>query len=91
MSRQQAVRRTLHRPEHRWRRPRPVPPERDSEEQTEEKRERLEGVLRMSEEAGSFFPGRDQAGDQPQGGLLLDAQGEAEASEDSGNRPQGVG
>ena len=37
------------------------------------------------------FPGRDEARGQPQGGLLLDAQGEAEASEDSGDQPQGVG
>ena len=51
----ETVRRTLHRLEYRWRRPRPVPPERDSEEQIEEKRARLEDVLRMSEEAGSFF------------------------------------
>lgn len=51
----ETVRRTLHRLEYRWRRPRPVPPERDSEEQIEEKRARLEDVLQMSEEAASFF------------------------------------
>jgi transposase len=39
---------------------------------------------------GLFFPGRDQAGDQPQGGLLLDAQRETEASSHSGDQPQSV-
>ena len=51
----ETVRRALHRLDFRWRRPRPVPPEKDSEEQIEEKRARLEDVLRMSEEAGAFF------------------------------------
>ena len=69
----ETVRRALHRLGFRWRRPRPVPPDKDSEEHIEEKHARLEDVLQMTEEAGSFFPGRDQAGDQPQGGLLLDA------------------
>ena len=53
----ETVRRVLHRLGFRWRRPRPVPPERGSEEHEEEKRERLEDVLSMVEEAaaGSFF------------------------------------
>ena len=51
----ETVRRALHRLDFRWRRPRPVPPERDSEEQIEEKRARLGDVLQMTEEAGSFF------------------------------------
>jgi transposase len=52
----ESVRRALHRLDFCWRRPRPVPPEKDSEEQIEEKRERLEDVLQMTEEeADSFF------------------------------------
>lgn len=52
----ESVRRALHRLEYRWRRPRPVPPEKDSEEQIEQKRTRLEDVVQMTEqEAGSFF------------------------------------
>ena len=37
----ETVRRALHRLGFRWRRPRPVPPEKDSEEQIERKRARL--------------------------------------------------
>lgn len=52
----ETVRRALHRLEYRWRRPRPVPPEKDTPEQLEEKCARLEGVRRMTEEeACSFF------------------------------------
>jgi putative transposase len=52
----ETVRRALHRLGFRWRRPRPVPPEKDSEEQIEEKRARLEDVVQMTQEAaGSFF------------------------------------
>lgn len=52
----ESARRALHRLGFRWRRPRPVPPEKGSEEQIEVKRARLEDVLRMTEqEAGSFF------------------------------------
>jgi transposase len=51
----ETVRRALHRLGFRWRRPRPVPPEKDSEEQIIEKHARLEDVLQMTEEAGSFF------------------------------------
>ena len=39
---------------------------------------------------GVVFPGRDQAGDQPQGGILLDAQRETEAPAHPGYQPQGV-
>lgn len=51
----ETVRRALHRLGFRWRRPRPVPPEKDSEEQKEQKRTRLEDVLLMVKKAGSFF------------------------------------
>jgi hypothetical protein len=52
----ETVRRALHRLGFRWRRPRPVPPEKDSEEQVEEKHARLSEVLQITEEeAGPFF------------------------------------
>lgn len=51
----ETIRRALHRLGFRWRRPRPVPPEKDSEDQRERKRARLEDVLRMVEKACSFF------------------------------------
>jgi transposase len=51
----ETVRRTLHRLGFRWRRPRPLPPEKDSEDQREQKRRRLLGILSMVEEAGAFF------------------------------------
>ena len=51
----ETIRRALHHLGFRWRRPRPVPPERDAEEQMERKRARLEDVLSMAEKAGSFF------------------------------------
>jgi len=51
----ETVRRMLHKLDFRWRRPRPVPPEKDSEEQQEQKRARLEDVLSMVKKAGSFF------------------------------------
>jgi len=51
----ETVRRTLHRLGFRWRRPRPLPPEKDSEDQREQKRRRLLGILSMVEEAGVFF------------------------------------
>src|SRR3954451_22940710 len=51
----ETIRRALHRLGFRWRRPRPVPPEKGSEEQVEQKRARLEDVLQMVKEAGSFF------------------------------------
>lgn len=51
----ETVRRALHELGFRWRRPRPVPPEKDSEEQKEQKRARLEDILSMVKKAGSFF------------------------------------
>jgi putative transposase len=51
----ETIRRALHSLGFRWRRPRPVGPEKDSEEHIEEKRARLEDILQMTEEAGSFF------------------------------------
>jgi putative transposase len=51
----ETLRRALHRLGFRWRRPRPVPPEKDSEEQREQKRRRLLDVISMIKEAGSFF------------------------------------
>jgi transposase len=51
----ETLRGALHRLGFRWRRPRPVPPEKDSEEQKEQKRRRLLDVLSMIKEAGSFF------------------------------------
>jgi putative transposase len=52
----ETLRRALQRLGFRWRRPRPVPPEKSSEEQVEEKRKRLEDVLQMTqEEVASFF------------------------------------
>lgn len=51
----ETLRRVLHRLGFRWRRPRPIPPEKDSEDRREQKRTRLEDVLSMVKEAGSFF------------------------------------
>jgi putative transposase len=66
----ETVRRALHRLGFRWRRPRPVPPEKDSEEQIEEKRARLEDVLRMSEEAaGAFLQDETKLQTNPKVGL----------------------
>src|SRR5215210_3276177 len=51
----ETLRRALHRLGFRWRRPRPVPPEKGSEEYKEQKRERLEDILSMVKSTGSFF------------------------------------
>ena len=51
----ETLRRVLHRLGFRWRRPRPFPPEKDSEEQQEQKRSRLLDILSMVKQAGSFF------------------------------------
>jgi transposase len=51
----ETLRRALHRLGFRWRRPRPVPPEKGSEERIEQKRARLSDVLEMAGKAGSFF------------------------------------
>jgi putative transposase len=58
----ETVRRTLHRLGFRWRRPRPLPPEKDSEDQREQKRRRLLGILSMVEEAGVFFQDETRLG-----------------------------
>jgi transposase len=47
----ETIRRTLHRLEFRWRRPRPVPPSKDPEQ----KRERLQQILKMLRQKASFF------------------------------------
>jgi putative transposase len=47
----ETVRRTLHRLRFRWRRPRPVPPSKDPEQ----KRERLQEILKMVRQRASFF------------------------------------
>ena len=51
----ETIRRASHRLGLRFRRPRPVPPEKDSEERREQKRARLQDVVQMVERAGSFF------------------------------------
>lgn len=61
----ETVRRALHRLDFRWRRPRPVPPDKDSEEQIEEKHARLEDVVQMTEEAGSFFQDETKVPSRP--------------------------
>lgn len=55
MASRDTVRRALHRLGFRWRRPRPVAPEKGSKEQIEQKRARLSDVLEMVGKAGSFF------------------------------------
>ena len=86
----ETVRRVLHRLGFRWRRPRPVPPEKGSEEQQERKRSEALGCPFDGRGSGLVLPGRDHARDQPQSGLVLDAQREAEAAENAGDQPQGV-
>lgn len=51
----ESVRRALHSLGFRWRRPRPVAPDKDSDERIEQKRDRLEDILQMVKKAGSFF------------------------------------
>lgn len=65
----ETVRRALHRLGFRWRRPRPVPPEKDSEEQIDQRHARLEDVLRMTDEAGSFFQDETKLETNPKVGL----------------------
>ena len=66
----ESVRRALHRLGFRWRRPRPVGPEKDSLEQIEEKRERLEDVRKMTEEqAAAFFQDETKLETNPKVGL----------------------
>jgi putative transposase len=72
----ETLRRALHRLGFRWRRPRPVPPEKDSEEQIEEKHARLEDILRMTEEAGSFFQDETKLETNPKVGFCWMRKGE---------------
>lgn len=65
----ETVRRALHRMGFRWRRPRPVPPEKDSEEHNKQKRTRLEDVLEMVKKAGSFFQDETRLETNPKVGL----------------------
>jgi putative transposase len=65
----ESVRRALHRLGFRWRRPRPVPPEKSSEEQLEQKRARLSDVLQMMEEAASFFQAETKLETNPKVGF----------------------
>lgn len=72
----ETLRRALHRLGFRWRRPRPVPPERDSEERIEEKHARLEDILQMTEEAGSFFQDETKLETNPKVGFCWMRKGE---------------
>jgi transposase len=65
----ETVRRVLHRMGFRWRRPRPVPPEKDLEHQQEQKRRRLLDVLSMVKEEGSFFQDETRLETNPKVGL----------------------
>jgi transposase len=65
----ETVRRTLHRLGFRWRRPRPLPPEKDSEDYQQQKRRRLEDILSMLKEAGSFFQDETRLETNPKVGL----------------------
>jgi putative transposase len=65
----ETVRRVLHRLGFRWRRPRPVPPEKDSEHQQEQKQRRLLDVLSMVKQAGSFFQDETRLEINPKVGL----------------------
>lgn len=65
----ETVRRVLHRLGFRWRRPRPVPPEKDSEDQREQKQRRLLDVVSMVKEAGSFFQDETRLETNPKVGL----------------------
>jgi putative transposase len=65
----ETLRSALHCLGFRWRRPRPVPPEKNSEEHIEEKRARLEDVQRMTEQAGSFFQDETKLETNPKVGL----------------------
>ena len=71
----ETLRRALHRLGFRWRRPRPVPPEKSSEKRIEEKRTRLLDVLQMTEEAGSFFQDETKLETNPKVGFCWMRQG----------------
>jgi hypothetical protein len=87
----ETVRRALHRLGFRWRRPRPLPPEKDSEDYREQKRRRLLDVLSMlSRGSGIVLQGAEQARNEPQGLTVLDAQRDPTTAENARNQPQGV-
>jgi putative transposase len=65
----ETIRRALHRLGFRWRRPRPVPPEKDSQARQERKRARLDDVLAMIEKAGSFFQDETRVETNPKVGF----------------------
>ncbi len=65
----ETVRRVIHRMGFRWRRPRPVPPEKDSADQQEQKRRRLLDVLSMVKRAGAFFQDETRLETNPKVGL----------------------
>jgi putative transposase len=67
----ETIRRVLHHLGFRWRRPRPIPPEKDSEDQQEQKRRRLLDVLSMVKEAGSFFQDETRLETNPKVGFCL--------------------
>ena len=85
----ETVRRALHRLGFRWRRPRPVPPEKGSEEQIEQKRARLEDVLSMVDEAGSFFQVETKLETNPKVGLCWMRKGKQKPLAPP-HQPQGV-
>jgi transposase len=82
------VRRALHRLGFRWRRPRPAPPEKDSEEQVEEKRARLEDVQRMTEEVGSFFQDEAKLETNPKVGFCWMRKGRQRHLKTPGTNPK---
>lgn len=71
----ETLRRVLHRLGFRWRRPRPVPPEKDSEDQQEQKRARLLDIFSMVKEAGSFFQDKTRLEINPKVGFCWMRQG----------------
>ena len=73
---QETVRHALHKLEYRWRRPRSVPPKKDSEDQRAEKHARLEDVLQMTEKAGSFFQDETKLETNPKVGFCWMRRGE---------------
>ena len=86
----ETVRRVLHRMGFRWRRPRPVPPERDSAGQQEQKRRRLLDVLSMVKKAGAFFQDETRLETNPKVGFCWMRKGKQTTAENAGHQPQGV-
>ena len=62
----ETVRRTLHRLQFRWRRPRPVAP---SKQDPEQKRERLQQILKMLRQKASFFQDETELQTNPRVGF----------------------